>query len=486
MKHVLILLAVVLCCSSVFADHAWDIVTGISEAEIKEVAVDPTKVGVVYASSEKKMYRSEDSGKSWTTVFTARGDGNSINFIAVSRKAIFVCTQKGAFKSVNGKSKWKKVFKGVGAEENNVSHMAFSQDGDIYLGTRGDFFISSDNCVTWKKDQDLSVRWIAFLDDHVFLAAETGVYKGRERNWKRVFVTAVEESEHDSDETDHAASATKPVNSIVINKGKIYLATDSGIFISSDTGETWGTFPSSGLLSKKIKRLLFKDDLYAATDKGIFIFNDQDQSWTALYKGMSANKAYSLSIDNNKRIWVATDKGLYNAKKPRSGLGFFDKGDVFEDFDYEPTIREVQEKAIKYAEVHPDKIKNWRERARLKPLLPEVSVDYDKTINYDSGADRYYTGPHDWGVSAKWNLGDIIWNHDQTTIDIRSKLMVQLRDDILDETTRTYFERRRLQVELELSPPTDLKNKMESALRVEELTADLDAMTGGYFSKSIK
>ena len=159
---------------------------------------------------------------------------------------------------------------------------------------------------------------------------------------------------------------------------------------------------------------------------------------------------------------------------------------MFEDFDYEPTIREVQEKAIKYAEVHPDKIKNWRERARLKPLLPEVSVDYDKTINYDSGADRYYTGPHDWGVSAKWNLGDIIWNHDQTTIDIRSKLMVQLRDDILDETTRTYFERRRLQVELELSPPTDLKNKMESALRVEELTADLDAMTGGYFSKSIK
>ncbi|MDP8230198.1 MAG: two-component regulator propeller domain-containing protein [Candidatus Gorgyraea atricola] len=486
MKHVLILLAVILCCSSVFADHAWDIVTGISEAEMKEVAVDPTKVGVIYASSEKKMYRSENSGESWTVVFTAREDGNSINFVAVSRKAVFVCTERGAFKSIDGKSKWKKVFKGVGAKENNVSHVAFSRNGDIYLGTRRGLFISSDNCATWKKDQDLSVKWVAFLGDHDFLAAETGVYKGREGKWKRVFVTAVEESEYDSDEADYAATSTKPVNSIAIDKGKIYLATDSGIFTSSNTGETWGVFPSSGLLSQKIKRLLFKDDLYAATDKGIFIFNKKDQSWTALYKGMSANKAYSLSIDSNKRIWVATDKGLHNTKKPRPSLGFFDEGDVFEDFDYEPTIREIQEAAIEYAEVHPDKIKNWRRGARMKPLLPEVSVDYDKTINYDSGADRYYTGPHDWGVSAKWDLGEIIWNPNQTTIDIRSKLMVQLRDDVLDEITRTYFERRRLQIELELSPPTDIKNKMESALRVEELTADLDAMTGGYFSKSIK
>ncbi|MFC1666596.1 hypothetical protein ACFL0P_01820 [Candidatus Omnitrophota bacterium] len=67
--------------------------------------------------------------------------------------------------------------------------------------------------------------------------------------------------------------------------------------------------------------------------------------------------------------------------------------------------------------------------------------------------------------------------------DTRSRLMVQLRDDILDEITRIYFERRRLQMEMHFSPVTDLKGAMEKELRIEELTADLDALTGGYFSK---
>jgi hypothetical protein len=64
--------------------------------------------------------------------------------------------------------------------------------------------------------------------------------------------------------------------------------------------------------------------------------------------------------------------------------------------------------------------------------------------------------------------------------------MVQLRDDILDEITRTYFERRRLQLETCLSPSLDLKKKLQNELRIQELTADLDALTGGDFTARLK
>ena len=91
----------------------------------------------------------------------------------------------------------------------------------------------------------------------------------------------------------------------------------------------------------------------------------------------------------------------------------------------------------------------------------------------------------DWDVSLSWDLADFVWSTDQTTIDSRSKLMVELREDILDQVTRLYFERRRIQMELItnefLNPPLMIDKEM----RIAELTALIDAFTGGEFSKRI-
>ncbi len=65
-------------------------------------------------------------------------------------------------------------------------------------------------------------------------------------------------------------------------------------------------------------------------------------------------------------------------------------------------------------------------------------------------------------------------------------LVVELRDDILNEVTRLYFERRRLQAEILLSAPLDKKEGTEKTLRLAELTASIDALTGGYFSRELE
>ena len=74
---------------------------------------------------------------------------------------------------------------------------------------------------------------------------------------------------------------------------------------------------------------------------------------------------------------------------------------------------------------------------------------------------------------------------DQTTIDSRSKLMVELREDILDQVTRLYFERRRLQLELRNDLSIEPPVKIEKQLRLAELTALIDSYTGGQFGKSV-
>lgn len=432
MKIVLISAMFFICCACVFADEVWEPVPGIKGPDVKEIVANGD---LFYAASSKRLYLSEDDGKTWDVVFLARGEDAAINFVDIFKNAVYVSTNKGLFRSIDGKSGWKNVFKGIGVEKNNVRHIAFL-NREIYLGTEAGLFISNDSGAAWQKTFDASIKWIAFSEKDVFLATEKGVYKTSGPDWKRVFITSTEEIEYNTDSQDESLSALNPVNSILAANDKIYLSTDSGIFISYDKGGSWLRFESAGLGSEKINRILFKDDLYAATDSGVFVFNDNDKIWQALYKGISTDRVNAIACDDKGIMWVATDKGLYKSSpltltlspKGRGGSDY-----VLELFENETSVRQVQEVAIKYAEVNPDKIKNWRRRAKIKAFFPEVSVDYDKTINYDGGADRYYVGPHDWGASVKWDLGEIIWNPDQTSIDVRSKLMGQLRDDILGE-----------------------------------------------------
>lgn len=163
-----------------------------------------------------------------------------------------------------------------------------------------------------------------------------------------------------------------------------------------------------------------------------------------------------------------------------------------DEYANEPSIQELQREAIRYAEVSPDKIKNWRRQASMKALLPEVSMGYDRdkgnTVDaYSYGGKTTYTiGPDDesygWDFSLKWDLGDLIYNDDQTSIDCRSKLMVQLRNDILEELNNAYFERKRLNSQISTITEKSSPAYAEKALRVEELTAKIDGLTGGYLS----
>ncbi len=161
----------------------------------------------------------------------------------------------------------------------------------------------------------------------------------------------------------------------------------------------------------------------------------------------------------------------------------------------EPAIAELQSAAIRYAEVNPDKITNWRRQAALKAFMPEVSVGYDndiyRTISSSSsnGKTTFWVGPDDESrgcdVSAKWDLGDLVYNDDQTSIDSRSKLMVQLRNDILSQLNPAYFERKKLQKELEKIPDKSSQAYLEREMKVEELTATIDGLTGGYLSRRL-
>ena len=138
--------------------------------------------------------------------------------------------------------------------------------------------------------------------------------------------------------------------------------------------------------------------------------------------------------------------------------------------------------------IHPDRIKTLRRNARLEALLPNVTLDYDKTISVSTNPSykESVVGPRDWGLSLSWDVGDLVFNSQLRLLNgSDGRLMVQLRDDILNEVTRLYYERRKLQTVLILTPPKTSEEKLTRILRLEELTANIDGLTGGWFSREI-
>ena len=502
---------------------------GITDSDLQTVAVSPDNADVVYTGSSNAVYKTTDGGKSWVEVLSFRGTGNSINSIAINplnTKVIYAGTQDGLFRSKNKGTNWKRIFSGIGESRGSILHVAINPANPevIFAGTEAGLFRTDSGGSDWSKGRNLSseaeVSFIAI--DHsrphiVYAATDRGLYKSTNSgiDWNRVLETNIPEDnggENTSNqvETEEASAIRAKIRGIVIdpaNTGTIYVGTSEGLFVTEDSGLTWETVSSSGLISRDIHHLVISpadpDGVYAATSRGVFRYSKVSGAWSELYKGIASTDIRFLAIvhtvhNEHPTLWAATKRGVFktvptmhDAIKNREVKA----EEVLSIFADEPSIKEIQKAAIRYAEVHPEKIEEWRKAASKKAWLPDLRVEYDKDKDWQS-SDYFYSGTYrgdditrgkDWGwsISLTWELGDLIWNDDQTSIDTRSRLMVQLRDDVLNEVTRLYFERRRLQIDMLLSPPKEIKDRAEKELRLQELTADIDALTGFYLSRSL-
>ncbi|MBN1586590.1 MAG: hypothetical protein JW937_04070 [Candidatus Omnitrophica bacterium] len=166
----------------------------------------------------------------------------------------------------------------------------------------------------------------------------------------------------------------------------------------------------------------------------------------------------------------------------------------FEWIENEPCIEEVQDAAERVANVRPGQIRAWRRRLAWSAWLPSVSIDWDtdQTVGdrVDEGTFPVYqvmdvqSSGDSWGVGLRWDMTELIWSGDEISIDGRSRLRAQLRDEILRDVNRLYYERRRQQLDwLQNSADSQplTPDGLHEILKLQELTAALDSLTGGEF-----
>ena len=517
-----VLLLVVLCGLAGDARAAWvNLSQHLPEADIQALGVDAKNANILYAASERKLYKTADAGLSWKQILSVKGPTNRIHAIYVDlrdAKNLYVAGSNGIRRSQDGGSHWTDIYKGMGNSAKQVFCITgdFKNARDLWAGTEdGLLRLTVDGKSVTKmtglpRSAVRSIETQAENPDILFAVTDEGIYQSIDhgKHWKRQWSNPAkreEESSLQQFEIEELSTAAYLPNIVFSAKqNKFYAATPRGIFESRNG--SWEAITGQSLPNQKINRVVSSArNLYAATDKGVYQWDESTSLMRDFSAGLGSAQVRTLHYNSaGDYLLAGTKKGLYRFSHPEFGTALSPKewgvetGPVLDRFKSEPTIHEIQEIAIRYAEVHPDKIEAWRKAASRKALLPTLSLGTDmgsnQNVDLDRGGtadpDQFIQGPKekslDWSVGVSWNLGELIWNDDQTTIDNRSRLMVELRDDILNEVTHLYYERRRLQAEMAMTPVLDVPTQIEKEIRLDELTAQIDALTGGYLSKNLK
>jgi hypothetical protein len=166
-------------------------------------------------------------------------------------------------------------------------------------------------------------------------------------------------------------------------------------------------------------------------------------------------------------------------------------------FEREPTVQQVQQASLRFFRVHPDKVSSYRNSAAWKALMPDMEVTFnlergtnDRTLidqlypTFSDGREFEDTkrSGYTLGIRAHWSLDRLIFNAE--VLDVTS--LVGVQEGLLREITSLYFTRRRLMTIMALNPPQDPGEKITEGIRLGEIRANIDALTGGWFVKEIK
>jgi hypothetical protein len=137
--------------------------------------------------------------------------------------------------------------------------------------------------------------------------------------------------------------------------------------------------------------------------------------------------------------------------------------------------------------------RSWQRRVRLSPILPSIkfSVGYD--LEHDESLDRTQVDPDKWGAdtdrdlelqaTAEWDFSKLVYHPEELKVQTALARRADRREELLTMLIGYWFERRQIQILLAVRPPRNLETRIQQTLRLEELTACIDALTGGRLTR---
>ncbi len=502
------------------------------EEALTDILLDPASPKRILAASGKELLVREGS-EEWRRLLSLESGAASIRRL-VTHPLLpgksFLLTEEGILEAdlKNGRSKW--IFRERNRSKNRFYALALHPEdpAGIYLGTELGLFQSQDGGRTWAQPfrwpENEPVHFVAFLpgepptlllgtEEELLFSQDEGL--SFESGFSLPLHTGEREERLEDEEEKLEGLLFSPrfTSATFSSKdpSRLWIGTREGVYESRDGGIEWMKLSDRGLENFRVGDLLFSErsGLLVATEKEVARFLPKEKRWEALSLGLTQPPSALLSLTERaeETLLVASGSEILE--------WVFEPGEVFQPtqvfpsperlhlfkklISLEPAVQEVQKAAIRYADVGNGKIKRWHWGSRLRAFVPRLGFSKDfsmgSNVDIDRGGtntpDEFIVGPSEmdegWDLGLTWELGDFLYSSAQTSIDSRSKLLVELRESILSQVTRVYFERRRVQWEILLADPaSDFQAKLDRELRLEELTAQLDSLTKGFLSRKLE
>ena len=416
-----------------------------------------------------------------------RDSRNPVHSLALdfqNPKTLYLATERGLFQSADGGRSWLAPFRWPENQRMEFAAQSASRPGTFFIATRRELFFSKDNGLSFESGFSLPPPAGEIPEEG--LDEELPVETGRRF-------------------TSLAASRNNPA--------VLWMGTSEGIFETRDGGESWERLPDRGLQGTEVRDLIYSDRreaLFAAAGREAYRYLPRQRRWERLPLNLLENPA-SLglqSLAEKETLLIVSGPEILEfviepAEVPSLEGALISSPERMELFRklmaLEPTPEEVRQAAVRYGELGTGRIRRWHWGSRLRALVPSLSFgkdfSFDANVDIDRGStsepDRFILGPEEidqgWDLNLNWDLGDLIWSSSQTSIDSRAKLLVELRESILSQVNRVYFERRRVQMEMALANPgLSVGERLDILLRLDELTAQLDTLTDGFLSGRLR
>ncbi|MBN1355911.1 hypothetical protein JXA40_06520 [bacterium] len=420
----------------------------------------PQNPDTAFLSTNLGLHRSTDGGRTWEYLrCNLTGESQQINaaVITTSGRWIILATQAGLFRSLETDLRFSPV---PGIRETRP-----------YLDVTADPY-----------SQDV---YAAVSDNKLFVGEPSG----------RVARFAIP-----------AKQSGYALISVDVMEGESIFAASPTTLYFHQSPDEWKSLASMDLMGAEIRDIHACGNIYLATSRGVYEFDISTGVGRFRNNGlpeMDIRQVTGVS-GSDCRLMAATGTGVYiyhAVPIPKRGEPI---GMHFErQMDRIPDLNEVTAAALAYSEMNIPRDRQWIRKCRLSPWLPEVHLAFDSNLN-SSDNDRRYpsfivlpdgevahdpdgwkwdeTDNRDCGVelSVKWfprffKMRDDVWAaHDRFHHEIKR------RADMIARVRRLYLEY--LDADRRIHSLPDGTDKIMQYLYINRLIADLDGLTGSYFS----